>query len=445
MPSNLSMSVHFFIQLAVTLVCCWSLGAILRRLGQPQVVADMVAGFLLGPALLGFLLPAVQRWLFPATVSLGKAGEIPHPSFAVLYVFGQLGLVLYMFTVGLSFDGAVLRNHVGSVAASSVAGVLTPIVTGGVLGWLLAGNSTFFGAHIAAWQAALFMGASMAITAFPMLARIIKENKTIRSSTGTVALACAAVDDTMAWILLAVVVSAVRSDPSVALLALGGAIAYTAFMLTLGRRAFARLGRWSMGAEGLRVPGITLTLVALLLSAAVTDVIGIYAVAGAFLCGVAMPRGVFNDALRDLIEPITVRLLLPLFFVYSGLNTHFNLLLDTTVVMTLLAIVVIAFCSKGFACMLGARLSGMDWRSSAAIGALMNARGLMELILLNIGLESGLVTPALYTVLAVMTIVTTLAATPLYSLVRRVRWKRIPSAMDGNSGHVDEQFSLTDR
>lgn len=419
MPSNLALSLHLFVQLGVVLLACWAFGLLLRRMGQPQVVADMVAGFLLGPTLFGFVLPGFQRWLFPATITLNPTTEVMHPSTVVLYVLGQLGLVLYMFVVGLTFRQDVFGKHLKSSFGAAGAGMLVPIITGGVLGWLLSTDGTFFSAKIASWQAALFVGAAMAITAFPMLARIIYENKLSGTPTGTVALACAAVDDTVAWILLALVVSAARSDPSVALLAVVGAFVYVGGALTLGRRLTRRLARTSMDLTGLRQSGLTLTLVLLFLCSAFTEATGLYAVVGAFVFGAVIPKGRFNEALREKIEPVTVRVLLPLFFIYSGLVTRFDLLLQPKILLVLIAVVVVAFVSKGLACAFGARSAGLPWKSAASVGALMNARGLMELILLNIGLDNGLVTPALYTVLALMTVLTTLASTPLYFLIQR--------------------------
>lgn len=396
----------------------------LRRLGQPQVVADMVAGFLIGPMVFGAVLPAVQSWLFPVRLPLQVAGEtvqITHPSLVVLHVLGQLGLVLYMFVVGLSFDTTLLRKHVRSALASAVTGVLTPIVTGGVLGWLLVVRGGFFGVHVEAWQGALFVGAAMAVTAFPVLARMVHENGLGKSPVGTVALACAAADDTVAWILLALVVSTTQQDPSFVLVALGGTVLYVSVVLTAGRRLFAKISRWTMDGDEPRSAGFILVIVLLLLGAAFTDAIGIHAVVGAFLCGLVMPRDRFNVVLRQRIEPVAVRVLVPLFFVYAGLNTKMNVLLEPLVLGVLAITLVVAIGSKGIACTAAARMTGLGWSASVSLGALMNARGLMELVLLSIGLEKGIITPALYTVLALMTVITTLAAMPLYQQIRR-RW-----------------------
>ncbi|PZT70861.1 hypothetical protein DN402_06045 [Streptomyces sp. SW4] len=238
MPTNNELTMLFFLQLAAVLAVCRIAGLLLRRLGQPQVVADMVAGFLLGPTLLGHVFPALFDDLFPQVLTVpGTGTDIQHPALATLFVAGQLGLVLYMFVVGLKFDHSILAGHVRQSAVASAAGVLAPIVAGGVLGWYLAGGELWFADGVAAWQAALFVGAACGITAFPMLARIVHERGMTRTTVGTVALACAAVDDAAAWILLAVVVAAAQGDPVVALLALGGSAAYVVVLLAVKRFA----------------------------------------------------------------------------------------------------------------------------------------------------------------------------------------------------------------
>ncbi|MFG3494197.1 cation:proton antiporter [Streptomyces sp. NPDC047886] len=415
-----------FLQLATVLVACRAVGLLFRRLGQTQVVADMVAGFLLGPTLLGFVFPAIQDHLFPTAVQPPGGGEsITHPSLHVLYVIGQLGLVLYMFLVGLAFDNGLLVRHLKESATASVAGIIAPVAVGGLIGWQLASGDTFFPDSVAPWQAALFVAAALAITAFPMLARIVYEEKLTRTKLGTVAVACAAADDAAAWILLAVVVAAAKGDPQVAVIAVVGSLVYGVFMTTAGRRLLTRLGRWATTTRngppesGLRPEALGLVTVVLLLCAWFTEWTGVYSVFGAFILGAVMPRGVFAEELRRRIEPVTVHILLPVFFVYSGLNTDLNVLVDPTVLMVFAVVLVASFAAKGGACTLAWRATGSSWRDAAALGSLMNARGLMELILLNVGRAEGLITVELYTVLALMTVVTTMSASPLYRRIRR--------------------------
>ncbi|MEV1084870.1 cation:proton antiporter [Streptomyces sp. NPDC050211] len=420
MPTNNELAMLFFVQLAAVLAVCRLLGLLLRRLGQPQVVADMAAGFLLGPTLLGHVFPALFDDLFPRLLTVpGTATDIQHPALTTLFVAGQLGLVLYMFVVGLKFDHSILAGHLRQSAVASAAGVLAPIVVGGLLGWYLADGDLWFADDVAAWQAAVFVGAACAITAFPMLARIIHDRGLTRTKIGTVALACAAVDDAAAWILLAIVVAAAQGDPMVALLALGGSALYVAVLLGVKRVAGARFARWSTGEGGARPEALGAVVVVLLVCATFTEWVGVYSVFGAFVLGTCMPRGAFADEIGRRLEPVTSYVLLPLFFVYAGLGTRLDVVFDPTVLATLLLVLVVAFAVKGGACTLAWRATGSSWRDAASLGSLMNARGLMELILLSIGRDAGLITVELYTVLALMTVLTTFAATPLYEWIER--------------------------
>ncbi|GIJ49462.1 potassium transporter [Virgisporangium aliadipatigenens] len=407
---------HFFLQMAVVLATYRLLWPLFRRLGQVQVVAIMVAGFVLGPSLLGAIAPDVQEWIFPAKASVAGT-QVVHPNLAALYVTGQLGLVLYMFIVGMGFNVGIFADHLRHAAVTSFAGIAAPMILGGAVGYLMWTNG-LFPDKMANWQAALFVAAAVAITAFPMLAWIVYDSGLLHTRLGTMALACAAADDAAAWILLAAVVASTAGSPAVALLALFGGLAYLLVMVTAGRALLRRVGEWAaprIAADGTIPPAALLIVMLVLLAGAwVTDRVGIYAVFGAFIAGTVMPRGALTEALRDRLEPLTAYVLLPAFFVYSGLNTRLTLLFDPTVLAMLALVLVVSFVGKGVSVGLAARIQGMSWREAGSLGSLMNARGLMELILLNIGLNAGVVSPEIYTVLAVMAIVTTFAATPMY-------------------------------
>jgi Kef-type K+ transport system membrane component KefB len=287
----LDLSIRFFLQLVVILAACQATGWVFRRIGQSQVVSEMIAGVLLGPSFLGWLFPSASAYLFP------KA------SMPILFSVAQVGLVLYMFVVGLDFDLVLIRARARGAALVSAAGIAVPFALGGLLAWRLHGNPAFplFGERVSSTQAVLFMGAAMSITAFPMLARIVHEQGLSGTALGTLVLAAGSLDDAAAWCLLAIVLSAFSGDP-----------------------ALAALG---------------------------------------------------------------------------------------------LVILVAACAGKGLACWGAAWLAGADRRDAAATGALMNARGLMELIILNIGLERGIIQPTLFTLMVLMAVVTTLAATPLFERV----------------------------
>jgi len=398
-------SVRVFLQLAVILAACRLVGRLVRPFGQPQVVAEMITGVLLGPSLLGFVAPRAQEWLFPP------------PTKPVIYVLAQIGLALYMFLVGLEFDLDLIRHRVRSAIAVSWAGIATPFLLGAGLALALRERFPLFSPGVSALQALLFFGAALSITAFPMLARIIYERGLSGTSLGTLALAAGSLDDAAAWCLLAVVVSGFSGDPWVAILAVGGGAVYLFGMFVGGRRLLARFYAW-LGARPERdAQALPLTLALLALAAFTTDALGIYAVFGAFVLGACMPRGELQTRLETRIGPLTTVLLLPMFFVNSGLNTSLGLLDSWAMWGVALVVLAAAIAGKGLACGVVARLCGETPREAVAIGALMNARGLMELILLNIAYERGIISQTLFTILVLMAVVTTLIAVPFFNRV----------------------------
>ena len=407
------LTVKLFLQLAVILVACRVCGWLGRRVGQTQVVSEMVAGVLLGPSLLGLVAPEAQAWLFPKTMPGGG----PHPSMLILYALSQVGLVLYMFLIGMEFNHRLILGRVRHASLVSGAGIAVPMALGAAAALTLRGDADLFAPHVSPGAAALYLGAAMSITAFPMLARILHEKGIARTRMGTLALAAGSSDDAAAWCLLALVLSYLEGSWLIAALAIGGGALYVAAMLWLGRPLLRALDRGVDG-QGRMAPGTLVAgLLVLMLGAFVTDVVGIYAVFGAFVAGIAMPRGRFADAAIAHLDLLTTTLLLPVFFVYSGLNTQIALLDSPAVWRVAVILVTLSIVGKGVACLLAARASGEAWRESAAIGALMNARGLMELIILNIGLQRGVITPTLFTIMVLMAVITTLMTSPLFELI----------------------------
>jgi Kef-type K+ transport system membrane component KefB len=423
MPTNHQLVTHLFLQLAVLLIASRTMGWLLRKIGQTQVVSEMISGVLLGPSFLGLLAPNIQSFLFPTSLSIGigeTVKNIPHPSMMLLLGLSQLGLVLYMFMIGLEFNTDLLAKHWRSAGAISLSGVLAPLLLGGLLGLILVSTPGLYTDIVASWQAALFMGAAMLITAFPMLARIIYESGISNTKIGTLALSAAAFDDVIAWALLAIVVATSKSSPVIATLAIGGGIAYFTIMVLIGKPLFKRVFASVHHSEtAFQVNPFVLLLLSLMLCAWFTDAVGIYSIFGAFILGSVMPRCSFTRNVRKLIEPLTVTILLPIFFVYSGLNTQLNLLLQPGLLGIAITVIAVAFVCKGGACLIGSRLSGMGWREASLIGVLMNARGLMELLLVNIGRDNGLISPTLFSILVLMTICTTAAASPLFYLLSK--------------------------
>lgn len=407
--SNLHLAVQFFLQLAVILLFCRLVGAIALRFGQPQVVAEMLAGVLLGPSLFGLLWPEAQHWLFP----WDPAQKIRDTQ-SYLFPASQLGLALYMFIVGMEFRVDIVRRRLRSSIAVSVAGMVTPFLLGAGLAWVFFHYTELFPKKTSLMEAMLFLGASMCITAFPMLARIIHFKKLTGTTMGTVALGAGAIDDATAWCLLAVVLASFEHDWSHALVNISGGIGYVAFTLLVVRPLLARTKTLLVKEGTLTEAGLVVGLALMALGAWFTDLIGLHAVFGAFVMGAAMPRGVVVRDIIGRIQPLTVALLLPLFFTYSGLNTKIGLLNTGFLWLMCGAVLVAAVVGKGVACCLAARATGIPNREALGIGTLMNARGLMELIIINIGLQRGVISEGLFATLAIMAVITTLMASPLF-------------------------------
>lgn len=401
-----STAIHFFLALAVILLTCRLAGLAANRLGQPQVVGEMIAGVVLGPSLLGRVAPGLQQDLFP-----------PGTANVVLYTVAQLGLVLYMFVIGLNFDIGHVKQRSGTAAAVSTAGIVAPLAFGALAAVPLLSSGGFFEPNVSLPMAMMFLGAAIAITAFPMLARIIFEKQLSGTSLGTLALACGAVADAISWCILAVVLAVHRGSAATAVLAIVGGLVYTLVVLTVGRRALRMLGRMSEDRQDVSPAVLSAVLILLMGCAWLTDTVGIYAIFGAFILGAAMSSGFFARRVTDIIEPLTTTLLLPLFFVYSGLNTQIGLVNTPGLWAVTLALLGIAIVGKGLACAAAARLCQVPVRESLALGSLMNARGLIELILLNIGLEAGVITPTLFTILVLVAIITTLMCSPIFEFV----------------------------
>ena len=403
--SPFDLSVLFFLQMAFILAVCRATAWGFMKIGQSRVVSEMIAGVLMGPSLMGWLFPEFSAYLFPAE------------SKAILFSVAQLGLVLYMFLIGVEFDVELIRKRLKSAASISIAGILAPFVLGGVLAYFIAHDPALFAAKTSSLEAVLFMGAAMSITAFPMLARIIFEQGLSKTSIGTLALAAGSLDDVAAWCILAVVLASFQGNYGIALMAIGGGLAFAIVALTLVRKFMQPLGNRVQTAGVMNPDILVFTLMLVMLGAWFTDFIQIYAVFGAFIMGIAMPRGKFAEELHRLMYPLTVALLLPVFFVYSGLNTKIGLV-NTPYLWGLTALVLlVAIIGKGVACYFAARFNGETHKESMAIGTLMNARGLMELIILNIGLQRGIIEPALFTIMVLMAVVTTLMATPIFERI----------------------------
>lgn len=373
-----------------------------RWLGQPLVIAEVVAGIVLGPSLLGQVAPQWMGALFPAESLPG------------LKLLSQVGLVLFMFLVGLDLDPGMLKGKGKASVAISHSSIAVPFALGAGAGalWLYESLSS---PSVPFLSFVLFMGAAMSITAFPVLARILSERGLMQTRVGAVALTCAAVDDVTAWCLLAFVVSLVRaSDLMEAVLTTVLALVYSGFMLAAVRPFLARLGARVAKGRGLTQNVVAVALLMLLASAWATERIGIHALFGAFLFGAIIPKEHgLAGGLAKRVEDVAVVLLLPVFFAFSGLRTQLGLLNSAEAWTTCGVIILLACVGKFGGSAVAARLTGMRWREAGAIGVLMNTRGLMELIVLNLGLDLGVISPTLFTMMVLMALVTTVITTPL--------------------------------
>ena len=398
-------SVHFFLQLAIIIITCRVVGKLGQKfLGQPQVVGEMIAGVILGPSFFGLFFPGAHAAVFPG------------PTKSVLYAGAQLGVGLYMFLVGTTLQLDHFRSKAKSAMGVSLAGIIAPFLIAVVITPYLLEVPGLFTKGISRANATLFMGACIALTAFPMLARIINERGLAKTSLGTLTLTAGAFDDVVSWCVLAVVLAAFGAGPGIAILAIGGGIIYAAFILLFGRKLLAPLGRMVErdGEMSMTVLGITLALFCL--SAFIMDAVGIHAIFGGFILGVIMPRGLFAQELKQKVEPLAVVLLLPMFFTYSGLNTRMDMVNTVPLLLIAAGILVASILAKFGACYAAARIAGEDNRTALGIGALMNSRGLMELIIINIGLQKGIIGPTLFSMMVLMAIVTTMMASPLFEI-----------------------------
>lgn len=390
------------LQVGTILIVARLVGWLFGKLHQPRVVGEMLAGILLGPSLLGWLAPGVSAAIFP-TDSLGHLNSL-----------SQLGLLIFMFLVGLELDLGHLRELGRAAVMTSQVSIVVPFILGSAFAVYLYPRLSPSGVNFTGF--AMFMGAAMSVTAFPVLARILTERNMLRTRVGSVAIACAAVDDVTAWCILAVIVVVVRASSSElpVWITVAGLGIFILTMLVLIRPALRRLEMAYETRERLTQDLIAVILLVALASGWITEALGVHALFGAFLAGVVMPRHKdFSRELSEKFEALIVVLLLPIYFALTGLRSSIFLITGAQMWIYCAVIIVLAVTGKWGGSMLAARLNGMSWRESAAVGILMNTRGLVELVILNIGLELGILSPALFSIMVLMALVTTLMTTPL--------------------------------
>lgn len=393
------------LQIIVVLVAVRLFGYLFSLIGQPGVIGEIVAGIVLGPSLLGLFFPEIQSYIFPEN-SLGN-----------LALLSQIGLVLFMFVIGMELDFDLLKNKITETLVISHAGILFPFLLG-VVGSCVV-YSVYVSSHIAFLPFALFVGISMSITAFPVLARIIQERNMTKTHTGILSIASAANDDVTAWCLLAVVIAIAKAGSVAgALFSILAAILYIVTMFAIVRPFLKKIGEIYANQEVINKTFVAFILLVLVLSACITEIIGIHALFGAFLAGVVMPQNTgFRKIMMGKIEDISLVFFLPLFFAYTGLRTQVGLIDSADLWLVCLLFTILAIAGKLGGCAVAARLTGSSWKESLQIGTLMNTRGLMELVALNIGYEMGVLPPHIFVILVIMALVTTFITTPLLHLI----------------------------
>jgi Kef-type K+ transport system membrane component KefB len=394
---------HLLLALAAVVVIGRLLGFALRAIGQPPVIGEVVAGILLGPSLLGRVAPELASYILPASVA------------PFLNIVAQLGVVAYMFLVGLELNVDVVRERAHATVATSHASIVLPFVLGSVLALLL--YPRLATSDVSFTSFALFMGVAMSVTAFPVLARILKDRRMTKTELGAVALACAAADDVTAWCLLAFVVGVTQAEIESAAWVAVLTLAFIAALFFVARPIVARLVARSRDAEP-TLDVLAVALVGLLASALITEHIGVHAIFGAFLFGAIIPHDSrVARTLIDKLEVFVTVLLLPAFFALTGMRTEIGLLSGVAEWLLCGLIIVVATAGKFGGTLAAARLTGMKWRDAASLGILMNTRGLMELVVLNVGLDLGVISPRLFTMMVIMALVTTLTTTPVLELI----------------------------
>ena len=399
-----SILIHVLFALAVVIVLARVLGLTFRRFKQPQVMGEVVAGILLGPSFFGWAAP----WAASQVLSVSV---VPY-----LTVISQIGIILYMFLVGVELDTSLLRQRTQASIAISHASIVAPFLMGGALALWFYPRYATRGVSFTAF--ALFLGVAMSVTAFPVLARILTDRGMQTSRTGVLALGCAAVDDVTAWCLLGFVVAIAHAGGRNPLLILAMTVAFILFVLLVAKHWALWLVR-KQAQEGRTTPDIfAVVCAALLLTALMAEWIGIHALFGAFLLGTQIPHNsTLAGDIRDKCEDLVLVLLLPVFFAFTGMRTQIGLVSETRDWLACIVIIAVASLGKFGGSFLAARLTGSDWREAASLGVLMNTRGLMELIVLNIGLDLGVLSPALFSMFVIMAILTTLATAPILQVL----------------------------
>ncbi len=410
-----------FLQIILILTTARLFGTVFSKLGQPSVVGEIIAGIFLGPSIIGLLFPEFTRFVFPAD------------SLKNLQFLSQIGLIFFMFMIGMELDLHKIKNKAKDAFVISHSSIIFPFFLGVLLSYFI--YEKFAPANISFLVFSLFMGIAMSITAFPVLARIVQERGLTKTPLGVMVISCAAADDITAWCILAVVIAIAKAGTvTSALYTIVPAIVYIALMLYVVRPWLRKFITLSGKAETLDKTLVTVTFFVLLVSSYIAEVIGIHLLFGAFLAGTIMPQSIkIKTLLTEKIEDVSVIVFLPVFFAVTGLRTQIGLLNEGRLWITCLSVVSVAVVGKFGGSAFAARLVGQSWKDSLSIGALMNTRGLMELIVLNIGYDLGILSPEIFAIMVLMAVATTFMTGPLLDLIKYLFFKSATSARVENA------------
>ena len=388
------------LQLIVIMLIARLMGYLFQLIGQPLVIGEIVAGLVLGPSFLGALSPEISEFLFPDR------------SVDILQQLSQLGLIFFMFIIGMELDTHSFKKSANAAILISIASIVIPFISGIILAFYLYNNLSIENIRFTSF--ALFMGITMSITAFPILARIVQERRLTKTLVGTMAISVAAIGDVVAWCILAMVIAVAKAgDISHSFLTIGLSIVYIFFMYVVIKPLMFRIGRVYASRETMSKPIVALVFLLILVSALITDAIGIHALFGAFMAGVVMPDNLsFRRVFTEKIEDISLVILLPLFFVSTGLRTEIGLISSIHLWLVCLLITMTAILGKFGGTLIASRYAGLSWNNSLSLGVLMNAKGLMELIVLNIGYDLGILSPEIFAMLVIMALATTFITGP---------------------------------
>lgn len=393
------------LQIITIIIVSRFFGFIFKKIGQPTVIGEIIAGIFLGPSFIGLFFPEFSLFLFPKS-------SLPNLQF-----FSQIGLILFMFIVGMELDLKTIQKKAHEAVIISHASIIFPFALGMGLAYIIYQN--FAPENVNFLSFALFIGISMSITAFPVLARIVQERQLTKTKLGAVVITCAAADDITAWCILAAVIAIVKAGSMVSsFYIILMAITYVVLMLKVVQPFLKRLGDIYSHQDTLSKPVVAIFFVTLLISSFLTEIIGIHALFGAFMAGVIMPQNLhFRNVFIEKVEDVSLVLLLPLFFVFTGLRTQIGLLNDVYLWEICSMIVAVAVIGKFFGSAIAAKFVGQSWKESLMIGALMNTRGLMELIVLNIGFDLGILSPSVFAMLVIMALITTFMTGPALDFI----------------------------